>query len=185
MRYNRMAEDLKIPADLVKSEMMAPGAKIGDPMTITLAKDKAEQWFGVAPPDLSLVARLRGSDWLYNYLNAFYVDDATVSGWNNAVFPNVAMPHVLAEWQGRQSAEFSAEGEKKSVTLNLDSAGTMSDEEFKHAMGDLTNFLVYMGEPAKLKRIGYGLWVMLFLALFGFFAYLLKKDYWRDVDVSH
>lgn len=187
MRYNRMAEDLDIPVELVEKEMIFSDAKIGDPMTNNMPRDKAEEWFGVAPPDLSLVGRLRGADWLYNYLKGFYVDSTTPTGWNNTVFPNVGMPHVLAEWQGRQRAVFGADDHGNPVFEHFEqlTEGSMSEEEFDHAMMDLTNFLVYMGEPAKLKRIKYGIWVMLFLIVFAGLAYLLKKEYWRDVDVSH
>ncbi len=186
-RYNRMAEDLQIPADLVEQEMLVGDAKIGDPMTTTMPKDKAAEWFGVAPPDLTLVARLRGADWLYNYFKGFYVDETTVSGWNNTVFPNVAMPHVLAEWQGRQRAVFGQDDHGNPVfeRFEQETEGAMDAHEFDHAMQDLTNYLVYMGEPARLKRVRYGMWVMLFLFAFGALAYLLKKEYWRDVDVSH
>lgn len=188
MRYERMAEDLDIPEELVLREMIASDAKIGDPMTTVMPREKAEEWFGgVAPPDLSLVARLRGSDWLYNYLKGFYVDETTFSGWNNVVFDNVAMPHVLVQWQGRQRAVFGDDGHGNPVFEHFtqETEGSMSPEEFDHAMQDLTNFLVYMAEPARLKRVKYGMWVMLFLFGFGALAYLLKREYWRDVDVSH
>ena len=187
MRYNRLSEDLDIPAELVEAEMIFSDAKIGDTMTTTMPKEKAEGWFGVAPPDLTLSARLRGADWLYNYFKSFYVDETTVSGWNNTVFPNVAMPHVLSHWQGRQRAVFGQgeDGQPVFEKFEAETAGSMSPEEFDHAMRDLTNYMVYMAEPAKLTRVRYGIWVMLFLLVFAVFAYLLKKEYWRDVDVSH
>lgn len=187
MRYNRLSSDLDIPAELVQSEMIFSDAKIGDLMTTTMPRDKAEEWFGVAPPDLTLSARLRGPDWLYNYFKSFYVDESTVSGWNNTVFPNVAMPHVLSQWQGRQRAVFGEGEDGKPVFegFDLETEGSMTPEEFDHAMRDLTNYMVYMAEPAKLKRVQYGIWVILFLLVFAGFAYLLKKEYWRDVDVSH
>lgn len=186
MRYNRLNEDLAIPVDLVESNMLFGETKIGDPMTTNMPADKAAVWFGVAPPDLSLVGRLRGADWLYNYLKGFYVDETAISGWNNIVFENVAMPHVLAEWQGRQRAVFGEhDGKKEFQGFELESPGSMTPEEFDTAMKDLTNFLMYMGEPAKLKRIQYGIWVIVFLMLFGVLAWALKKEYWRDVDVSH
>ncbi len=186
MRYNRMAEDLKIPEQLVLENMIVPGGKIGDQMVATMAKEKAEDWFGVAPPDLSLSGRLRGATWLYNYFKGFYVDENSESGWNNRIFPNVAMPHALADLQGRQRAVFREEdGHKEFDHFELESEGSLSPEEFDHAMRDLTNFMVYMGEPARLKRVKYGMYVMLFLLLFGALAYKLKKEYWRDVDVSH
>ncbi len=186
MRYNRMAEDLQIPPDLVRDNMIFTDVKIGDPMISTMPKDKAEEWFGVAPPDLSLAGRLRGATWLFNYLKGFYVDESSVSGWNNIVFANVAMPHALADLQGRQRAVFREDhGVKVFDHFEIESEGSMSPEEFDHAMRDLSNFMAYMGEPAKLKRVKYGMFVMLFLLVFGVFAYMLKKEYWRDVDTSH
>ncbi len=187
MRYERMAEDLDIPAELVEQEMIFSDAKIGDPMTTNMPPDKAAEWFGVPPPDLSLVGRLRGADWLYNFLKGFYVDETTVSGWNNTVFSNVAMPHVLAEWQGRQRAIFGQDEQDSPVfeRFEQETEGSMTPAEFDQAMRDLTNFLIYMGEPVRLKRVKYGIWVMLFLFVFAGLAYLLKKEYWRDVDLSH
>ena len=186
MRYNRMAADLEIPEDLVKSQMIFNDGKIGDPMTTTMSKDHGEQWFGVAPPDLSLIGKLRDPEWIYTYLRTFYLDENTASGWNNTVFPNVAMPHALFELQGIQKANKSMEtdshgNEHEVIDLELVSPGTMSVEEYDHAMRDLTNFLYYMGEPARMVRINYGIWVMLFLGVLGTLAYFLKKEYWRDV----
>ena len=187
MRYNRMAEDLEIPPELVQENMMFAAEKIGDPMETTMPEDDAEQWFGVAPPDLSLIGRLRGPEWLYNYMRTFYLDESTPSGWNNVVFENVAMPHALYELQGSQRAIFKTETDKHGIEHKVldrfESAtpGEMTAEEYDHAVRDLTNFLVYMGEPAKLVRVKYGIWVMLFLAIFAVFAYMLKKEYWRDV----
>jgi ubiquinol-cytochrome c reductase cytochrome c1 subunit len=146
-----------------------------------------EQWFGVAPPDLTLVGKLRDPDWLYTYLRTFYRDESTVSGWNNKVFPNVAMPHVLADLQGIQRPVYTvttdADGtEHEELSgFELEREGSMSPEDFDRAMRDLTNFLYYMGEPARMVRIGWGIWTLLFLSVFGVLAYFLKKEYWRDV----
>jgi len=187
MRYNRMAADLEIPEDLVLEQMIFNGGKIGDPMTTTMAREDGEAWFGVAPPDLSLIGKLRDPEWLYTYLRTFYVDDSTASGWNNKVFPNVAMPHVLADLQGVQKAVFKTETDQSGneyqviEDFELIREGSMTIEEFDGAMRDLTNFLYYMGEPARMVRTGWGIWVLLFLSVFGFFAYSLKKEYWRDV----
>lgn len=187
MRYNRMAADLDIPEDLVKEQMIFTDAKIGDPMIATMTKEDGEAWFGVAPPDLSLIGKLRDPEWLYTYFRTFYPDESTASGWNNAVFPNVAMPHVFADLQGVQKPVYETTTDEagaehtKIVDFELVKEGSMSVEEFDGAMKDLTNFLYYMGEPARMVRIGWGLWTMLFLAVFGFLAYLLKKEYWRDV----
>ncbi len=187
MRYNRMAEDLEIPQELVEEQMIFTGGKIGDQMTATMAKKDGDAWFGVAPPDLTLIGKLRDPEWLYTYLRTFYRDESTPSGWNNAVFPNVAMPHVLSDLQGIQrpiyKVEMDTKGNERDVLrgFKLEREGRMTAEEFDHAMRDLTNFLYYMAEPARMDRIGWGMWVLLFLAAFGFLAYLLKKEYWRDV----
>jgi len=188
MRYNRMAEDLHIPLELVEKHMLFAADKIGDPMQTTMPADAAEEWFGVAPPDLSLIARLRGPEWLYNYLLTFYLDDNSPSGWNNVVFENVAMPHAMHELQGLQRAVFktetAADGTTREVLdrFEIASPGKMSVAEYRQASADLTNFLVYLGEPAKLVRIDYGIWVLLFMFVFAGLAYLLKKEYWRDVE---
>ncbi|MCY3767872.1 MAG: cytochrome c1 [Gammaproteobacteria bacterium] len=186
MRYNRMAQDLEIPEALVKEQMILPGGKIGDTMNTTMSKEDAEEWFGVAPPDLTLIGKLYTPKWLYTYLRSFYRDESTASGWNNTVFPNVAMPHVMHELQGIQKANITTrvdeEGHAQQVTeLEMVKAGSMSTEEFDRSMRDLTNFLYYMAEPARMVRIKYGVWTMSFLLVLGILAFLLKKEYWRDV----
>ena len=187
MRYNRMAHDLEIPEELVTRNMMFATNKIGDPMETTMPQKDAEQWFGVAPPDLSLIGRLRGDEWLYNYFRTFYLDENSPSGWNNVVFENVAMPHAMYELQGLQRAVFrvesDADGNQHEVLDHFEktTSGKMTAEEYDQAVRDLTNFLVYMGEPAKMVRITYGIWVMLFLGIFAVLAWLLKKEYWRDI----
>ncbi len=188
MRYGRMAKDLDIPEQLVVDNMIFNGGKIGDPMTTTLSEQDGDEWFGVAPPDLSLIGKLRDPEWLYGYLRSFYVDDSRASGWNNLVFPNVAMPHALYELQGIQKAVFKSitdsNGKQHDVFDKFESItpGTMSAEQYDHAMRDLTNFLYYMGEPARMVRIKYGMWALLFLSILGALAFMLKKEYWRDVD---
>ncbi len=186
MRYNRMAADLEIPEDLVESQMIFTGGKIADSMTTTMTAEQGAEWFGVAPPDLSLIGKLRDPDWIYTYLRTFYTDESTVSGWNNLVFPNVAMPHALFELQGIQHASKTIEtdshgNQHEVIDLELVRPGKMSVEEYDHSMRDLTNFLYYMAEPVRMVRIGYGIWVMLFLAGLGILAFLLKREYWRDV----
>ena len=188
MRYNRMAADLDIPEDVVRKNMLLSNQKIGDLMTTTMSQKDAANWFGgVAPPDLSLTGRLRGADWLYNYLRTFYLDETTASGWNNVVFENVAMPHALYELQGLQRAIFKTVTDEQGIeskvldTFEMVRPGTMTPQEYDEAMRDLTNFMVYVAEPAKMVRVKYGIWVMLFLAVFGALAYALKKEYWRDI----
>ncbi|KAF0807993.1 ubiquinol-cytochrome c reductase cytochrome c1 subunit [Alcanivorax xiamenensis] len=158
LRYGRMADDLGIPDELVLKYMNFTSDKIGDQMRNAMDKDDAKQWFGTAPPDLTLEARLRDPDWLYSYLIGFYEDESRPFGYNNKVFPNVGMPHVMA---GMQEA--------------------LDEEEFKAAMGDITNFLTYAAEPIAPTRERIGVYVLVFLAILLVPAYLLKKEYWKDV----
>jgi ubiquinol-cytochrome c reductase cytochrome c1 subunit len=198
MRYNRMGTDLGIPEDLLKRDLMFTTEKVGDLMQAVMRSDDAKAWFGTAPPDLTLIARSRDPAWIYTYLRSFYRDDKTTSGWNNIVFPNVAMPHVLWEWQGEQRPVYQTVSEKVHVQQNgktvertvntsvfdhfeVVKPGTMSSKDYDRAVADLVNFLVYLGEPAKLLRYSLGIYVLVFLAVFLVFAYLLKKEYWKDV----
>jgi len=179
MRYNRMGTDLGISDELVKDNLLFAADKVGDLMKAVMPADVAKAAFSTVPPDLSVISRSRKPAWLYTYMRSFYRDDKAPSGWNNIVFPHVAMPHVLYEWQGDQRAVFGKDGAFERFEILR--AGTMSTEDYDKAMRDLTNFLVYLGEPAKLERYQLGVWVLLFLAVFFVFAYLLKKEYWKDV----
>lgn len=183
MRYNRMGHDLGISDELVKENLLFAADKVGDTMKAVMPPEEAKAAFNTVPPDLSLVARSRGADWFYTYMRSFYRDDHSVSGWNNIVFPHVAMPHVLYEWQGQQRPVFkkAADGEEVFEKFVLEKPGSMNPEEYNKNMRDLTNFMVYMGEPAKLVRYKLGVFVVLFLLLFGWIAHLLYKEYWRDV----
>ena len=181
-RYNRMGRDLGLTDNEVKENLMFASDKIGDTMTVAMDPDDAAQWFGVAPPDLSVITRARGVDWIYTYLRSFYIDDARPFGVNNLVFPDVGMPHVLWKQQGLQRAVFTEEdGKKHFERFELVEPGMMDPEEFDSAMRDLTAFLSYVGEPVQLERKRLGVWVLLFIAVFFVLAYLLKKEYWKDV----
>jgi len=186
-RYNRMARDIGLTDEQVRDNLIFTGAKVGDTMKNAMPKAAAKQWFGVTPPDLTVIARSRGVDYLYTYLQTFYKDSTRPFGVNNAVFPNAGMPHVLWELQGMQEPVFTlhkdaAGTEVKTLTgFKLTQPGSMSPPEFKEAMADLTNFLAYVGEPIKLERQRIGIWVLLFLALATVVFYLLKKEYWKDV----
>ncbi len=186
-RYNRMARDIGLTDEQVKDNLIFTGAKVGDTMKNAMPKAAAKQWFGVTPPDLTVIARSRGVDYLYTYLQTFYKDPTRPFGVNNAVFPNAGMPHVLWELQGMQEPVFTmhkdaAGKEVQTLTgFRLAQPGSMSPPEFKEAMADLTNFLAYVGEPIKLERQRLGIWVLLFLALATIVFYLLKKEYWKDV----
>jgi len=158
MRYNRIAQDLNLSDSLVAEHLMFAGEKPGETITTAMPKEGAAKWFGVTPPDLSLVARAKGTDWIYTYLRGFYEDDSKVFGVNNKVLENASMPDVL----------WSLKEEKP-------------EAEFDQDVRDITNFLDYVGEPAKLIRTSLGVWVLLFLGVLLVLTYLLKKEYWKDV----
>lgn len=181
MRYNRLSEDLGLTEEMVMDNLVFSDAKIGETMSIAMDPDRAEAWFGKAPPDLSLAGRSRGADWLYAYMRSFYQDDS--GAWNNTVLPNAAMPHVWWQLQGIQKAVYKNDGHGNQVFdhFELASPGRLTPEEYDNTVRDLVTFLDYLGEPAKLKRKNIGIWVILFLAVFAFLAYLLKAEYWRDV----
>jgi ubiquinol-cytochrome c reductase cytochrome c1 subunit len=177
MRYSKLA-DLGLNEGQIRDNLMFASDKVGDPMTTALDPKEGKAWFGVMPPDLSLVSRSRGADWLYTYLRGFYRDPAAKSGWNNTAFPNVGMPHVLWEYQGSQVLQHADKGAAKLV---LETPGKLPAAEYDKYVGDLVNYLVYMGEPARAKRVQIGIVVMFFLAIFFVITVLLKKEYWKDV----
>ena len=185
MRYSRMAEDLGLTEDEVMNNLNFTGAKFGEQVQVSMPAAGGEKWFGKMPPDLSVIARVRGSDWIYTYLKSFYLDESRPLGWNNKLFPNASMPNVLWELQGLQHAEFgqpdAATGERHVESLKVTQAGRQDAREFDQTARDITNFLEYVGEPAALKRQSMGVWVILFLAALTFLAYLLKQEYWKDV----
>ncbi|MEN9433206.1 MAG: hypothetical protein RLZZ422_795 [Pseudomonadota bacterium] len=195
-RYNRLGADAGLTDKQVQDNLIFTSgkngemSKIGDTMVNGMRAEDVEEGFGAPPPDLSLTGRSRGADWIYSYLKAFYVDPTRPMGVNNTVFPNVGMPHVLWELQGWQKLEKNcapaAEGHGEAAphcTEHLVNAkpGKMAGPEYNQVVRDLTNFLVYVGEPAQLHRKTYGVFVLLFLVVLGFVAYLLKKEYWKDV----
>ena len=198
MRYSRMGDDLGISDELVKENLLFAAEKPGELMKAVMPRDDAKLWFGTAPPDLSLVARSRGPEWFYTYMRSFYRDDKSPSGWDNTVFQHVAMPHVLYEWQGQQRAVYRIEPRKSIVVqdgkkiekviedkvfdrFEIEKPGSMTVAQYDAAMRDLTQFMVYLGEPAKLVRYRTGIFVLVFLGIFLVIAYLLKKEYWKDV----
>ena len=185
VRYSRIASDLGLTEDQVQASLNFTGAKVGEQVHVAMSAEDAQAWFGQVPPDLSLVSRVRGSDWIYTYLKSFYLDDERPLGWNNTLFPNASMPNPLWMMQGLQRAEFGpldeATGERPVERLVIAEPGNAAPAEYDQAVRDITNFLEYVGEPAALKRHDLGVWVILFLAFFTFLAWLLKKEYWRDV----
>ena len=184
LRYQRMADDLGLTEEEVMGNLNFTGAKFGEHIQVTMRNADGEAWFGKMPPDLSLISRVRGSDWIYTYLKSFYLDESRPLGWNNKLFPNASMPNPLWELQGLQHAEFGepdAAGTRHPERLVVTSAGRQSAADFDQSVRDITNFLEYAGEPAALKRQALGVWVILFLVALTFLAYLLKQEYWSDV----
>jgi ubiquinol-cytochrome c reductase cytochrome c1 subunit len=194
MRYNRM-RDIGLTDEQIKNNLMFAGKKVGDTMTVTLNPVQAKDWFGAAPPDLTVVARSRagnggsGADYLYTYLRTFYRDDTTVTGWNNLVFPSVAMPHVLWELQGQQRAVFETEKDPHDPSKTHHvfkgfeplTAGTMTAAQYNEAVADLVAFMQWMAEPAEGTRVRLGVFVLLFLAVFTVIAWRLNAAYWKDI----
>ena len=180
MRYNRLAEDLGLDEELVMDNLVFADVKIGNTMDAAMRAEDAEEWLGKAPPDLSVISRSRGADWLYTYLLTFYQDET--GGWNNLALPNASMPHVMWQMQGIQKPVYAThDGHEVIDHLTLAEPGLQSPEEYEDSVRDLVTFLEYLGEPSKVKRKNIGVWVMLFLALFTLIAYALKAEYWRDV----
>ncbi|MDD3353167.1 cytochrome c1 [Zoogloea sp.] len=191
MRYNRLQE-IGLSEQLIKDNLMFTADKIGEPMRIAMQRDEAKVWFGAAPPDLTVIARSRasefgsGADWLYTYLRSFYRDPERPTGWNNVIFENVGMPHVLYELQGDMVAKVEEKddghgGKTKSITLEQGKPGKMSKEEYDKATADLVSYLVWMGEPVAETRKSIGKVVIAFLGVLFVLSYLLKKNYWRDI----
>jgi ubiquinol-cytochrome c reductase cytochrome c1 subunit len=186
LRYNRLAADLKIPESELAANLMFTSDKVFDNINSAMPKD-AEGWFGKQPPDLSLMARARGTDYIYSLFKGFYVDKTRPWGVNNLYLPSVAMPHVLQTLQGLQKPVFKnepdAQGSARMVLVGVEpmTPGALKPEEYDQFVRDIANFLDYAGEPVKEKRQSMGVFVMLFLLVFFVFAYLLKKEYWQDV----
>ncbi|AXV64230.1 MULTISPECIES: cytochrome c1 [Pseudoalteromonas] len=185
-RYERTFRDIGIPTEIGQEQLIFDGSKVGSHIKNAIAKDDAAKWFGAAPPDLTLVARVRGTDWIYTYLKSFYKDESRPFGVNNIVFPSVGMPHVLQELQGlptpiTEEVEEHGHTVTKVVGTETDGTGEMSDDEYDRAARDLTNFLAYVGEPSRLESEALGLKVIGFLVILFILAFMLKKEYWRDV----
>ncbi len=188
MRYSRLAEDLGLSEDLVEDNLMFTTDKIGETMQVAMRSSDAERWFGgVAPPDLSVIARARGADWLYTFLLTFYEDRDRPAGVNNLAFKDTAMPHVLWELQGlqrpvtEQVSDAHGEAHERITGFELAVPGRLDESEYRALVRDLVGFMVYLGEPVKLVRYRLGFWVLAFLVVFTVLAYLLKREYWKDV----
>ena len=174
MRYNKLL-DIGLSKKDIKNNLLFTGKKIGDPMEISMSVKDSKKWFGAAPPDLSVVARSRGSDWIYSYMKGFYRDNSREIGWNNLVYVNSAMPHILWELQGEQELD------KNTGNLSIIKAGKLNQKEYDAVITDLTNFITYMSEPDQLKRKKMGFYVIGFLLLLLVLTINLKKEFWKDV----
>jgi ubiquinol-cytochrome c reductase cytochrome c1 subunit len=185
MRYNRLM-DLGLTEAQIRDNLLFTTDKVGAPMTIAARAKDQQNWFGAAPPDLSVIARSRGADWLYTYLRTYYRDGKSATGWNNLAFPNVGMPHVLWELQGTQVAKVEEKddghgGKHKEIRLELATPGTMPGAQYDRLVADLVNYLVFMGEPAQARRAQIGYVVLMALGVLFVVFYMLKKEFWKDV----
>jgi ubiquinol-cytochrome c reductase cytochrome c1 subunit len=187
LRYQRLATDLKIPTAVLESNLVPPGVNRLDYITTPMPSSDALNWFGKVPPDLSLIARYRGVDYLYRYLKTFYTDPNSPNGSNNLQFPNAAMPDVLSDLEGVKSAVFhtvkNPDGTTSTVfdSFTTTSPGNMTPEQFDSFVRDTVNFLDYAGEPAQVQRRSMGIWVVLYMLVLTGFAWLLKREYWKAV----
>jgi len=194
MRYNRL-KDIGLTEDQIRNNLLFTSDKVGDLMKISMSAKDAKAWFGVVPPDLSVIARAKasgegsGADWLYTYLRTFYKDDTRPTGWNNLLFPNVGMPHVMWELQGARAAKFAEEKDPhdenktvhKFVGFEQVKPGKLSTNEFENATADLVGYLEWMGEPVQNHRKRLGVIVLLFLGVFLVLAWRLNASYWKEI----
>jgi len=174
MRYNRLL-DIGLTEKQIKDNLLFAGEKVGETMKVAMNKKDAAKWLGAAPPDLSVEVRARGADWVYTYMRGFYRDGSRPTGWNNIAFDKVGMPHVLYELQGEQELDHETH------ELKLVKPGRLTVEEYDALVGDLTNFMAYMAEPAKQQRNQLGWFVLLFLSVLLVLTFKLKKAYWKDI----
>jgi ubiquinol-cytochrome c reductase cytochrome c1 subunit len=194
MRYNRL-QDIGLSEQQIRDNLLFTSDKVGDLMKVSMQAKDGKEWFGAAPPDLSLIARSKssgagpGTDWLYTYLRTFYKDDTRPIGWNNMVFPNVGMPHALWELQGIREAKFVDEKDPhdpaktvhKFAGFEQVKPGKMTPLEYDTAMADLVSFMSWMAEPVQNKRRQLGVWVLLFMGVFVVLAWRLNASYWKEV----
>jgi ubiquinol-cytochrome c reductase cytochrome c1 subunit len=190
MRYNRL-QDIGLTNEQIKENLLFTTDKVGETMKAAIDPKQAKEWFGGNPPDLTVIARSRagqgtGADYLYTYLRTYYVDDTKATGWNNLAFPNVGMPHVLWELQGKRKPVYDTKeehGHEVKVFKGWEQVtpGTMTPLQYDQAIGDLVNYLQWMGEPAQSTRVRVGVWVLIFLLGFTFIAWRLNASYWKDI----
>lgn len=177
-RWSRLGTDLSIPTDLLQKDLVPPGDKTTDYILTTMPATDAETWFGKSPPDLTLMLRARGRNYVYQYLKTFYVDPTRQTGANNLRLPSTAMPHVLSELEGLKKAVYRDQVFDHFETL---APGRLSATEYDGFVRDTVNFLDYVSEPTQAARRALGVWVVLFLLVFTWLAWLVKREYWKDV----
>jgi ubiquinol-cytochrome c reductase cytochrome c1 subunit len=186
MRYSKL-EDLGLTEEQIRENLLFAAEKVGEPMVTNMDPQIAKAAFGVVPPDLSLAGRSRSPDWLYSYLRGFYRDPASKTGWNNVVFPNVAMPHVLWEYQGQAAMQVTERMDPNTGDvmttrkLALDKPGKLTPLQYDQYTADLVNYIAWMSEPSQSNRKQWGILVLFFLAGFFVLTWMLKKEYWKDV----
>jgi ubiquinol-cytochrome c reductase cytochrome c1 subunit len=188
VRWSRLATDLEIPDNVLSEQLLPPGARSADYIVASFPKADAENWFGKLPPDLSLVARSRGTNWVYRFLKGFYVDPSRPTGTNNLALDGASMPAVLSDLEGVKAAVFAEEGGGESghagrhvERFEMLSQGRLSPAEYDTFVRDIVNFLDYASDPSQVQRRAIGIWVVLFLLVFTAFAWMLKTEYWKDV----
>ena len=184
VRFNTLGRDLELSEDQLVENLMFNAEKSFETIQATMPMDDAARWFGQPPPDLSLMARARGTDYVYNFLKGFYLDPDSPTGVDNRVLAGTSMPHVLWELQGYQAAEFSTDenGTEHFEKFEPKTAGSMSPEEFDDFVRDTANFMEYISEPVRSTRRVLGVWVLMFLIVFWIIASMLKKQIWKDVS---
>ncbi|MCL4147849.1 UNVERIFIED_CONTAM: hypothetical protein GTU68_012773 [Idotea baltica] len=184
-RWERVASDLDIPVEIASKNLVLANQKIGSLMDISMPADKAKQWFGATPPDLTLVTRARQPEWVYTYLRNFYVDPSRAVGVNNKVFKDVGMPHAMLDLQGLQACApgpvMAHNGEDDCGRFTLVQEGTLSPDEYDEAVFDLVNFMAYVADPVAEDRKRIGTYVLLFLAFLFIWVWLLNREYWKDI----
>lgn len=189
-RYNRIGMDTGLDEEVIKKNLIFTGAAIAQTMESAIPAEASVEWFGKAPPDLSLISRAKGKDYVYNYLRAFHKDDSKTMGTNNTVFPDVGMPHVLVNLEGIKEAKYEEHchevaGEQVCnqhiVGFTEPVGGTLDKQGYESVVRDLSQFLYYVSDPSEIKRHAIGPWVLAFLVLFTLMMYILKREYWRDV----
>ncbi|MDH4106909.1 MAG: cytochrome c1 [Gammaproteobacteria bacterium] len=188
VRFNSIARDLEIPEDQVIANLMFNAEKTFETITVNMPADDAARWFGRTPPDLSLMARAKGTDYVFSFLKGFYIDPDSPTGVDNLYLGGTSMPHALWELQGFQAAVFvegepNQEGLRPMVFERFEpvSSGSMSPEQFDEFVRDTVNFLEYISEPIRATRRVLGVWVLIFLGFFFIVASMLKKQIWKDV----